>query len=194
MSNTNNKRYSLKQVVILLTIALSLATVLSYAAVTIPNTFTPGTTISSSQVNANFDAVKTAVDTVTTAAGAADTRLTAVELTKQDKPATGAFLKSGAGQVATAHMNCNATCTLINSYNPTGGAVSATTYSTGIGGITFAGMNVDNANIQVTVGGMYGALRSCRLTSGTSGDTVIVRCDDSAGTASYTDFYVLVIQ
>ena len=62
MGYSDAKRYSLKQIVIFLTIAFSLVTVISYAAVTIPNTFTSGTTISSSQVNANFAALKTAVD------------------------------------------------------------------------------------------------------------------------------------
>jgi len=62
MNYTNEKRYSLKQIVILLTIAFSLVSIISYAAVTIPNTFTSGTTISSSQVNDNFTALKTAVD------------------------------------------------------------------------------------------------------------------------------------
>lgn len=46
-----------------LALGLALGTFGLYAlAVTIPNTFAPGTTISASQVNANFNAVKTAVN------------------------------------------------------------------------------------------------------------------------------------
>jgi len=57
MSYFSKSRLSLRQVVILLTIIFLGIAVNSYADVTIPNTFTSGTTISSSQMNANFTAV-----------------------------------------------------------------------------------------------------------------------------------------
>ena len=176
MSYFNGKRYSLKQIVIFLTIAFSLVTVISYAAVLIPNTFTAGTTISASQVNANFDALKTAVDS------------------KQDRPALGSFPTTSAGQVAWAHISCPSSgggCWVVNSYNPTGGAVSATSYGTGIGGVTFTGMTVDNANIQVGPG-MFFRPRICHPIA-VSGENVNVRCDDLTGTASLCDFWVTVM-
>jgi hypothetical protein len=62
MEYFNKNRYSLRQVVIMLTIALLGIAVISYAAVNIPYTFTTGTTISSSQVNANFAALASAIN------------------------------------------------------------------------------------------------------------------------------------
>lgn len=55
------KRFSFGQVVGLLTVVFFGITVIGYA-VTIPNRFTGGNTISATQMNANFDAVKTAID------------------------------------------------------------------------------------------------------------------------------------
>ncbi len=59
----NKKRFTMRQVIGLLTIVFLGIVAIGYA-VTIPHTFTSGTTISSSQVNANFTAVKTAIDTL----------------------------------------------------------------------------------------------------------------------------------
>jgi hypothetical protein len=56
----------------LLTLLLGIPLALHAAPVTIPNTFTAGAVISSAQVNANFTALKTAVD-------AHDTRITVLE-------------------------------------------------------------------------------------------------------------------
>ncbi len=176
MNYFNDKKYTLKQLVIFLTIAFSLVTVISYAAVTIPNTFTSGTTISSSQMNANFDALKTAVDA------------------KQDRPTLGSFPTTSAGQVAWAHISCPSAgggCWVVSSYNPTGGAVTATSYNTGIGGVTFAGVNVDTANIQVGPG-MFFNPRICNPTA-VSGNVVNVKCVDLTGTAALCDFWVQVM-
>jgi len=63
MKYFNKKRFSMKQVVFLLSLVIVGIAIFAYAStVTIPNTFTSGTTISSTQMNANFTAVKTAVD------------------------------------------------------------------------------------------------------------------------------------
>ncbi len=62
MSYFSIKRFSLRQVVILLSIVFAGIAIISYATVTIPNTFSSGSTISSSQMNANFTAVKDAID------------------------------------------------------------------------------------------------------------------------------------
>ncbi len=61
MRYINKNRFSLKQVVIMLTVAFLGIAALSYA-VDIPNQFTQGTTISATEMNANFAAVKMAVD------------------------------------------------------------------------------------------------------------------------------------
>jgi len=72
MKYFSKKRFSMKQVVFLLSLVIAGIAIFAYAStVTIPNTFTSGTTISSSQMNANFTAVKTAVDDN-------DSRITAV--------------------------------------------------------------------------------------------------------------------
>jgi hypothetical protein len=60
----NKNRFSLRQVVVLLALAFSGLALLSYGAITIPNSFTPGSTISSSEMNVNFGAVKTAIDSL----------------------------------------------------------------------------------------------------------------------------------
>lgn len=62
MSYFSKNRFSLRQVVLLLTIVFIGVAVISYATVTIPNTFTSGTTISSSQMNDNFTAIKNAIE------------------------------------------------------------------------------------------------------------------------------------
>jgi hypothetical protein len=58
----SKKRFSMKQVVSVLVVVFLGITVLAYAAVSIPNNFTPNTTAKASEVNANFNAVKTAID------------------------------------------------------------------------------------------------------------------------------------
>lgn len=53
----SRKRFSMRQVVGLLMVVFLGVTVLAYAAVTIPNSFTPNTTAKASEVNANFQAL-----------------------------------------------------------------------------------------------------------------------------------------
>jgi hypothetical protein len=57
-------RFSLRQVIVLLTIVALGASVFAYAAITIPYTFTAGTTAKSSEVNANFQALANAMPAV----------------------------------------------------------------------------------------------------------------------------------
>ena len=62
MSYFNKKRFSMRQVVGLLTIVFLGIAVITYAAVNIPYTFSSGQTAKAGEVNANFNAVKTAID------------------------------------------------------------------------------------------------------------------------------------
>ncbi len=61
------ERFSLRQVVGMLTLVILGISVLAYATVTIPNTFTSGTTAKSSEVNANFTALADAMNNRTSA-------------------------------------------------------------------------------------------------------------------------------
>lgn len=61
MKYFSKKSFTMRQVVGLLTIVFLGITVIAYAAVTVPNTFSSGTTISSSQVNANFTTLGNAI-------------------------------------------------------------------------------------------------------------------------------------
>jgi hypothetical protein len=67
MGNLTERRFSLMHVVVLPAVALSLVVAVAYGTVTIPNTFSPGTTISSSQMNQNFSAITTAFPSVASA-------------------------------------------------------------------------------------------------------------------------------
>lgn len=49
-----NRKYSVKEVIVMLTIVMVGIAAVSYGAVTIPNTFTAGTTAKAADVNANF--------------------------------------------------------------------------------------------------------------------------------------------
>ncbi len=66
MKYFTKERFTLRQVVIMLTIVFSGVAVISYGAVTIPNTFTPGKTISSGEVNSNFTALANQMPAVKT--------------------------------------------------------------------------------------------------------------------------------
>jgi hypothetical protein len=62
MESFTRKGFSVRQVIGILLAVFLWAAGSAYAQVTIPNTFSAGTTISSSQVNDNFTALKNAVD------------------------------------------------------------------------------------------------------------------------------------
>lgn len=67
MSNLTERRFSLMHVVVLLAITFSCITAVAYGTVTVPNTFSSGTTISSSQMNQNFSAITSAFPATTSA-------------------------------------------------------------------------------------------------------------------------------
>ncbi|MFZ3089719.1 MAG: hypothetical protein WA240_03755 [Nitrospirota bacterium] len=64
MKYFSKKSFTMRQVVGLLVVVFLGITVIAYAAVTVPNSFSTGTTISSSQVNANFTALGNAMPAV----------------------------------------------------------------------------------------------------------------------------------
>jgi hypothetical protein len=110
MSYFSKNRFSLRQVVLILTIVFIGIAVLSYATVTIPNTFTSGTTISSSQVNANFAAVKEAIDPlqVSNYTGFACQSTSAIDVTTTDTQlniGTKSFTKSRSDTNIEVHVN-----------------------------------------------------------------------------------------
>jgi hypothetical protein len=61
MNFFNKNRFSLRQVVIMLSIAFAGVAAISYAALTVPNNFTAGSTISAAQVNQNFSTLASAM-------------------------------------------------------------------------------------------------------------------------------------
>lgn len=63
------KRFSMAETIGLLAFVVMGVTVYSYAVTTVPNTFTAGTTATASEVNANFSALATAIDTITSCVG-----------------------------------------------------------------------------------------------------------------------------
>ncbi len=70
MNYLSKKRFTMRQVVGLLTIVFLGIAVIAYAAVTIPNTFSNGQPISSGQVNQNFATLGNAMPAVKTASNA----------------------------------------------------------------------------------------------------------------------------
>ncbi|MDA8098807.1 MAG: hypothetical protein M0042_04210 [Nitrospiraceae bacterium] len=63
----NEKRYTLRQVVILLVLAFCCMAALAYANATVPNSFTAGTTISAKKMNQNFSALAASMPAIKTA-------------------------------------------------------------------------------------------------------------------------------
>ncbi|OGW36663.1 MAG: hypothetical protein A2X58_01950 [Nitrospirae bacterium GWC2_56_14] len=64
MTGLNTKRFTLWQIVVLLIIAFSVTGLVAYASVSVPNTFTAGTTISAGQMNQNFSALASVMPAV----------------------------------------------------------------------------------------------------------------------------------
>jgi hypothetical protein len=107
-------------------------------AATLPNTFTSGTPISSSAVNANFAALKQQIDTLqsqvnslSSANSTLDTKISSLETfntytlpRKKGFPRINAFVKSNG--------------TLISSWSSTGATVSVTRFDTGIYKVKFS--------------------------------------------------------
>lgn len=79
MSCFNKKRFTMRQVVGLLVIVFLGITVIAYAAVNIPYSFTSGNPIRASEMNDNFTAVKNAFDALETKAATLEGKVTTLE-------------------------------------------------------------------------------------------------------------------
>jgi hypothetical protein len=159
---------------------------LSIAAVSIPNTFTAGTAATAAQVNANFAALKTAVDALQTQ-GAADaariatleTKLAALGANKPLASKFGAHAYAWANDATSASYTPNS----LYSFNSAGGAITAARTGDGQYTMTFAGQgtgtqgagNVSGGNVQVTA---YDAGQQCQavLWSGAADLVISVQC------------------
>ena len=129
MSYFNKKKFTMRQVVGLLTGVFLGITVIAYAAVTVPNTFTSGTTISSSQVNANFTALGNAMPAVkavestnyTTVTSTSGQNILSLTVTP---PVNGYIILTGSGDVGIAQSVATNNYAYI-SLTTTSGAFSA---------------------------------------------------------------------
>ena len=151
------------------------------AAVDLPYTFSPGQEIKSSEMNANFGALKDAIDALEAEA-----------------------LRSQEGVLAYAFYGWSANprpgkWTVIYSYNSTGADVISDHVSAGVADITFRKIDLYHASIQVTA--MSETVPGvCVLGSSPDDDgiddTVRVRCFDLSAGASLADiaFVITVIK
>lgn len=129
----SNDRFSLRQVIGMLTLVIVGISVVAYAAVTIPYTFTSGTTAKSSEVNANFTALANAMPAVKvisvadnntiTSAYPTGTQLAALPVTI---PAAGNVLISASGTVCIDNHALGSTDELYLKISKTSGAVTGT--------------------------------------------------------------------
>ncbi len=151
-----------------------LSAAVGYAVVTIPNTFTAGTSASADQVNENFAALKTAVD-------ALEARL--------DGLGSNPPMPSASGILGYATISTDGS-TVSNSFNSSGGAItSASPHTTGLYAITFAGLGngtSQSGNIQVTITDITTAL-DCRALDQSitpfEDVEILIGCFDSVGSS-----------
>ena len=174
---------------------------LSVAAVSLPNTFTAGTSASAAQVNANFAALKAAVDALQTQAAADTAKIAALE-GKLAPLGSNPALPSKRGLLAYAFAS-DATSTAvytpnsIYSYSSTGGAITAQKQGAGLYLVTFAGMGANasaGGNVQVS---SVSNDATCNVNAWVQGATVNdvaiqVQCKQN-GTAVDSTFSVMFV-
>lgn len=153
-------------------------------AVTIPNSFTAGTTISASQVNQNFQALKTAVDALEAKVNALGTN--AIPAAK-----TGRVGYAWADQPASASYTPDPDY----SFNSAAGAITATRSGAGDYAIVFSGLGGgpnEGGNVQVSAyGSGAGYCRVQGWASIGSSVTININCFNSAGVATDMAYTVL---
>lgn len=150
-----------------------LSAAVGYAVVTIPNTFTAGTTASADEVNENFAALKTAVD-------ALEARL--------DGLGSNPPMPSASGVLGYASISFDGS-TASKSFNSSGGAITLSSpHITGVYGISFAGLGngtSQSGNVQVTMLDLLTAVGCIATDESIAPFTdvdILIGCFDSVGT------------
>jgi hypothetical protein len=144
-------------------------------AVTIPNTFSGGEVVSAAKMNANFQALKDAVDTL-------EAKVAALESERDaQKTQTG---------MPRAVLSVYRDGTVLKSYNTTGGAITVTKTGTGQYTIQFSDETIDENDVVAVTPEMVGN-RVCG--AGYSASNLLVWCYDfNTGNFADSDFYLVL--
>lgn len=166
-------------------IVILLCAVVGYA-VTLPHTFTADTPARAEEVNQNFDALKTAIDTLEAKLDNLDANLP---------------LPSKEGKLGYAYIAADGTVDSNRSFNSSGGSVTVDNFTEGSYTVTFTGLG-DSANnndyhVQVVAQSPLTGARICNpfvsLTAPSADIEFLVHCRRDNGTATDIPFYVLVL-
>ncbi len=149
-------------------------------AVTLPHTFAPGDELKSAEMNANFQALRDAVN-------ALEAKLAAVE-------AGMLALPSREGALAYAYVKADASVPSSYQFNSAGGAITASNSGPGRYSVTVPGFGTAGT-VQVSAYG-WDARHCVVLNWGSSGTNglVNVRCYDDTGALADSAFTLLLIR
>ncbi len=155
-------------------------------AVTLPHTFAPGDELKSAEMNANFQALRDAVNEL-------EAKLAAVEATMQALP-------SQRGKLAYVWVSAGGTANAALQFNSAGGTITAHKVSTGVYDVTIPDLALNPADdpggsMQVTG---YGAgAAHCKIyywVASSPNTTARVTCYDSTGAPADAAFTLLAIR
>jgi hypothetical protein len=150
-------------------------------AVSIPNPFTAGDVISAAKMNANFDAVKTAVDALEAKVVTLDSKTASLETFKNAAPTAKGSLRAFALVSADGTVN--------NQFSSTGGTVTVAKTGVGRYEVTIPGINFFFSTNPAIVSAVNDG-RACK-TSSIGGNQLVV-CFDLAGAAADSIFNTVV--